>query len=118
MCRHLARSLNCLVSPSPSAAPAENVSKKCYCRKLRACTRPTTPPLVTAASAHEYRIDNCVLLDRFVFLQRNRKRLAWDRSRGLTAQCEEKSSGCAQAQPVAQKTGTPARDRTPGHECR
>src|SRR5438128_2242379 len=64
----------------------------------------------TAALQHDDRACHYLLLDCFLLFQRNRKRLALDRSRAAAPKCEASCAGCLAAQSIAQTSRTPARD--------
>src|SRR5439155_25098199 len=59
----------------------------------------------------------CLLLDYFVFLQRNRKRPAVDRSSAIAAKCEAPGAGGFAVESPAQTPRTLIGDRSAHHEC-
>ena len=62
---------------------------------------------------HHHRL----LLDHFVFLQRNRKRSAVDRSGAIAAKCEAALSSSFAVESPAPTSRTAAGNRSADHEC-
>ena len=60
---------------------------------------------------------HCLLLDHFVFVQRNRKRPAVDRSSAVATKREAPRAGGFAVESPAQASGTVIGDRSARHEC-
>src|SRR5947208_10182220 len=71
----------------------------------------------TAALQADDHICDFLLLDCFVFLQRDRERAAFDRSSAVAAKCETSRTSSLEVESLAKTSGTVARDRLALHEC-
>src|SRR4029077_12677322 len=108
MCRLPERNSRSPALRSPSVAPRARESKKSCWRK----------PQTHSRRRHDGRDHpHCLLLDHFVFLQRNRERPAVDRSGAIATECEAPlASGFAVESPAqAPRTGTS--HRSAHHKC-
>src|SRR4029077_18777826 len=108
MCRLPERNSRSRALRSQSVAPRARESKKSCWRK----------PQTHSRKPHDGRDHhNCLLLDHFVFLQRNRKRPAVHRSSAIAAKCEASPAGGFAVESPAQTPGTVTGDRSAHHEC-
>src|SRR6266705_6702455 len=71
----------------------------------------------TAALQADDRICNFLLLDCFVFFQRDRKRPAFDRSSAVAAKCKAPRTSGLAVESVAETPRAVARNRFALHEC-
>src|SRR5882724_9176322 len=108
MCRLPERNWRSQALRSQSVAPRARESKKsCWRKPQRHSRRP-----------HDGRDHhNCLLLDHFVFLQRNRKWPALDRSSAIAAKCKAPLAGGFAVESPAQAPRTVTGDRSGRHEC-
>src|SRR6266568_4158085 len=108
MCRLPERNSRSRALRSQSVAPRARELKKSCWRK----------PQTHSRRRHDGRDHHyCLLLDHFVFLQRNRKRPAVDRSSAIAAKCEAPRAGGFAVESPAQTARTVIGDRSARHEC-
>src|SRR6266550_3360858 len=108
MCRLPERNWRSRALRSLSVAPrARELMKSCWRKPQTHSRRPHD------GRAHHY----CLLLDHFVFLQRNRKRPAVDRSSTITTKREAPRAGGFAVESPAQAPRTVVGDRSGRHEC-
>src|SRR2546421_1228506 len=108
MCRLPERNLRSRALRSQSVAPrARELKKSCWRKPQTHSRRP-----------HDGRDHHhCLLLDHFVFLQRNRKRPAVDRSSAIATKCEAPLAGGFAVESPAQAPRTVTGGRSAHHEC-
>src|SRR4029077_20284116 len=108
MCRLPERNSRSRALRSQSVAPRARESKKSCWRK----------PQTHSRKPHDGRDHhNCLLLDHFVFLQRNRKRPAVHRSSAIAAKCKAPPADGFAVESPGQTPGTVTGDRSAHHEC-
>src|SRR4029077_20606059 len=108
MCRLPGRNSRSPALRSQSVAPRARESKKSCWRK---------PPTHWRRPHDGCDHHNCLLLDHFVFLQRNRKRPAVHRYSAIAAKCEAPRAGGFAVESPAQATRTVTGDRSAHHKC-
>src|SRR5512133_370978 len=108
MCRLPERNSRSRALRSQSAAPCARELKKSCWRK----------PQTHSRRPHDGRDHHhCLLLDHFVFLQRNRKRPALDRSSAITTKRKAPRAGGFAAESPAQTPRTVVGDGSARYEC-
>src|SRR2546423_681202 len=108
MCQLPERSLRFLASRSRCGGPKKRESKKSCWRKPQNHSRRRSATGRIRGGDHDGGgLCHCLLLDCFVFLQRDRKRIAFNRSSALAAECETSHARRVAVESLAQASRTP-----------